>query len=52
MMYTPYESMMSWMWPMGLVPAIVLLAVFVLATGALVLVTHSRRSFDAPRRTA
>ena len=52
MMYTPYESMMSCMWPMGLVPAIVLLAVIAAAMGMLVLVTHSRRSFDAPRRTA
>jgi len=50
MMYTPFESMMRWRWPLGLVPAIVLLAVIVLATGALVLVTHSRRSLDSPRR--
>jgi hypothetical protein len=50
-MYTPFESMMSWMGPMGLVSAIVLLAVVALATGMLVLVTHSRRSFNAPRRT-
>jgi len=51
MMYTPFDSMMSWMWPMGQEWTIVLLAVLVLATGLLVLVTHSRRSFNAPRRT-
>jgi hypothetical protein len=49
MMYAPFESMMSWMWPMGPVWAIVLLAVFAFATGALVVVTHSRRALNAPR---
>jgi hypothetical protein len=51
MMSAPFESMMSWMGPVGPVSAIVLLAVVAAATGLLVLVTYSRRSFDAPRRT-
>jgi hypothetical protein len=50
MLYAPFESMMSWMGPMGQEWAIALVAGFALATGALVLVTHSRRSMDAPRR--
>jgi hypothetical protein len=51
MMYGPFESMMSWMWPMGPEWAIVMLVVLTLATGALVLVTHHRRSLDGPPRT-
>jgi hypothetical protein len=46
----PFESMMSQAWLMGPEWAIVLLAVLMLATGALVVVTHIRRSFDAPPR--
>jgi hypothetical protein len=51
MMFEPLEPLMSWMGPMGPAWSIVLLAVLTLVTGALVLVTHSRRSFDAPRAT-
>jgi hypothetical protein len=47
----PFESMMSQAWLMGPEWAIVLLAVLMLATGALVVLAHRNRSLDGPPRT-